>query len=144
MFIIRMSVIRKLANEAADNGILAPEIAQGISRVKSVKSTGIRVGNRLSQRQAQALLSAPDIATARGLRDRAILSVSSASQKRAVDEEVRVIKSSRQVDFYAESQLRNKKSSLHCIRDNDSDPSGWRRHGANRGHWRSDRRCARV
>src|SRR5271163_2036508 len=73
--IIRMSAIRKLAGEAADNGILAPEIAQGISRVKSVKSTGIRVGNWLSQKQAQALLSAPDIATLAGLRDRAILAV---------------------------------------------------------------------
>jgi integrase len=43
--------------------------------VKSVKSTGIRVGNWLSQRQAQALLSAPDITTVAGLRDRAILAV---------------------------------------------------------------------
>src|SRR6266436_1087812 len=51
--IIRMSAIRKLAGEAADNGLLPPELAQGISRVKSVKSTGIRVGNWLSQRQAQ-------------------------------------------------------------------------------------------
>src|SRR5712671_6348973 len=73
--IIRMSAIRKLAAEAADNGLLPPELAQGISRVKSVKSTGIRVGNWLSQGQAQALLSAPDISTVRGLRDRAILAV---------------------------------------------------------------------
>src|SRR5579862_8871566 len=73
--IIRMSAIRKLAAEAADNGLLAPELAQGISRVKSVKSTGIRVGNWLSQKQAQALLSAPDITTVAGLRDRAILAV---------------------------------------------------------------------
>jgi integrase len=43
--------------------------------VKSVKPTGIRVGNWLSQRQAQALLNAPDITTVRGLRDRAILAV---------------------------------------------------------------------
>ncbi len=34
--IIRMSAIRKLAAEAADNGLLAPELAAGISRVKSV------------------------------------------------------------------------------------------------------------
>jgi site-specific recombinase XerD len=73
--IIRMSAIRKLAAEAADNGLLAPELAAGISRVRSAKSTGIRVGNWLSLRQAQALLSAPDIATAKGLRDRAILAV---------------------------------------------------------------------
>jgi site-specific recombinase XerD len=73
--IIRMSAIRKLAAEAADNGLLAPELAAGISRVKSAKTQGIRVGNWLSLRQAQVLLSAPDITTLRGLRDRAILAV---------------------------------------------------------------------
>jgi hypothetical protein len=73
--IIRMSVIRKLAAEAADNGLLAPELAAGISRVKSAKPTGIRVGNWLSVRQAQSLLNAPDITTVGGLRDRAILAV---------------------------------------------------------------------
>src|SRR6185436_18110941 len=73
--IIRMSAIRKLATEATDNGLLAPELAAGISRVKSAKSKGIRAGNWLSLRQAQALLSAPDIGTLRGLRDRAILAV---------------------------------------------------------------------
>ena len=56
--IIRMPAIRKLAAEAADNRLPAPELAQGISRVKIVKSTGIRVGHWLSQRQAQALASA--------------------------------------------------------------------------------------
>ncbi len=73
--IIRMSAIRKLAAEAADNGLLAPELAAGISRVKSAKCVGIRVGNWLSVRQAQALLNAPDTDTLRGLRDRAILAV---------------------------------------------------------------------
>jgi site-specific recombinase XerD len=73
--IIRMSAIRKLAAEAADNGLLAPELAAGIARVKSAKSVGIRVGNWLSLRQAQALLSAPDSLTLKGLRDRAILAV---------------------------------------------------------------------
>ena len=63
--IIRMSAIRKLATEAADNGLLAPELAAGISRVKSVKSKGIRAGNWLSLRQAQALLSAPDVSNVR-------------------------------------------------------------------------------
>jgi integrase len=72
---LRMSAIRKLAAEAADNGLLDPELAAGISRVKSVRSIGVRVGNWLSLRQAQALVSAPDITTLRGLRDRAILAV---------------------------------------------------------------------
>src|ERR1700732_917186 len=41
--IIRMFAIRKLAAEAADNGLLAPELAAGIARVKSAKSVGIRM-----------------------------------------------------------------------------------------------------
>src|SRR5262245_32458686 len=73
--IIRMSAIRKLAAEAADNGLLAPELAAGIARVKSAKSVGFRTGNWLSARQAQTLLNAPDITTLRGLRDRAIIAV---------------------------------------------------------------------
>jgi site-specific recombinase XerD len=72
---VRMSAVRKLAAEAADNGLLAPELAAGIIRVKGVKSAGVRVGNWLSLSQAQDLLSAPDIATLRGLRDRAMLAV---------------------------------------------------------------------
>ena len=73
--IIRMSAIRKLAAEAADNGLLAPELAAGIARVKSAKTQGIRTGNWLSLRQAQALLSAPDATTTKGVRDRAIIAV---------------------------------------------------------------------
>jgi len=73
--IIRMSAIRKLATEAADNGLLAPAMADGVRRVKGVKSIGVRTGNWLSLRQAQALLSAPDVSTLKGLRDRAILAV---------------------------------------------------------------------
>src|SRR5689334_12760905 len=73
--IVRMSAIRKLAAEAADNGLLAPELAAGIAHVKSAKMVGVRVGNWLSLRQAQTLLSAPDAATIKGLRDRAILAV---------------------------------------------------------------------
>lgn len=72
---VRMSAVRKLAAEAADNGLLAPELAAGIIRAKGMKSAGVRVGNWLSLRQAQDLLSAPDIATTRGLRDRAMLAV---------------------------------------------------------------------
>src|ERR1035441_9725205 len=73
--IVRMSAIRKLAVEATDNGLLAPELAAGIARVKSAKSIGVRMGNWLSLKQAQALLNAPDITTLKGLRDRAIIAV---------------------------------------------------------------------
>ncbi len=57
--IVRMSAIRKLAVEATDNGLArAPEMAAGILRVKSAKTRGVRMGNWLSLKQAQALVSA--------------------------------------------------------------------------------------
>jgi integrase/recombinase XerD len=72
---VRITAVRKLASEAADNGLLAPELAAGIARVKSAKSMGVRTGNWLSLEQAQALLNAPDITTTKGLRDRAMIAV---------------------------------------------------------------------
>jgi predicted phosphoadenosine phosphosulfate sulfurtransferase len=50
---VRITAVRKLAVEAADNGLLAPELAAGITRVKGVASKGVRVGNWLSLQQAQ-------------------------------------------------------------------------------------------
>jgi hypothetical protein len=44
--IVRMSAIRKLAVEATDNGLLAPELAAGIQRVKSAKSIYTHTGWR--------------------------------------------------------------------------------------------------
>ena len=52
---VRITAVRKLAVEATDNGLLAPELAAGIARVKGAKSKGVRVGNWLSLRQAHAL-----------------------------------------------------------------------------------------
>jgi site-specific recombinase XerD len=73
---VRITAVRKLAVEAADNGLLAPELAAGITRVKGAASKGVRVGNWLSvQQQAQKLLNAPDVTTKKGLRDRAMLAV---------------------------------------------------------------------
>jgi site-specific recombinase XerD len=72
---VRITAVRKLAVEAADNGLLAPELAAGIARIKGVKSKGVRVGNWLSLRQAQTLLNTPDVSTRKGLRDRAMLAV---------------------------------------------------------------------
>jgi Phage integrase, N-terminal SAM-like domain len=37
---VRITAVRKLAVEAADNGLLAPELAAGITRVKGVASKG--------------------------------------------------------------------------------------------------------
>src|SRR5271169_6678078 len=72
---VRITAVRKLAVEAADNGLLAPELANGITRVKGVASKGIRLGNWLSVKQAQTMLNTPDTTSTKGLRDRAILAV---------------------------------------------------------------------
>jgi site-specific recombinase XerD len=72
---VRITAVRKLAVEAADNGLLAPELAAGITRVKGAKSKGVRVGNWLSVQQAQKLLNTPDVTTKKGLRDRAMLAI---------------------------------------------------------------------
>src|ERR1700737_4905378 len=69
---VRITAVRKLAVEAADNGLLAPELAAGIARIKGVRSQGVRVGNWLSLLQAQTLLHTPDVRTKKGLRDRAM------------------------------------------------------------------------
>jgi site-specific recombinase XerD len=70
-----LCAIRKLAREAADNALLDPVLAEGIGRVKGVRSEGVRTGNWLTRNQAQALLDAPDASTLKGLRDRALLAV---------------------------------------------------------------------
>src|ERR1700683_5138315 len=72
---VRITAVRKLAVEAADNGLLAPELASGITRMKGVASKGVHLGNWLTVKQAQTLLNTPNASTTRGLRDRAILAV---------------------------------------------------------------------
>jgi hypothetical protein len=45
---MRITAVRRLALEAADNGLLAPELAGGIARVKDGAPKGVRLGNWLS------------------------------------------------------------------------------------------------
>ena len=71
----RLSAIRKLAAEAADNGALDPQIAGGIRAVKGARQEGRRTGNWLTREQAQHWLGAPETRTLKGLRDRALLAV---------------------------------------------------------------------
>src|SRR5262249_2599651 len=59
----------------ADAGLLSPEFAAGIRRVKGAKKLGIRLGNWLSANEARALWQSPDAETLKGKRDRAIIAV---------------------------------------------------------------------
>jgi site-specific recombinase XerD len=71
----RLSAIRKLAGEAADNGLLDPQVAGGIRAVKGARQEGRRTGNWLTREEAQGWLGAPDKRTMKGRRDRALLAV---------------------------------------------------------------------
>jgi len=72
---LRMTAIRRLAAEAADNGLLPPEAASAIARVKGARRQGVRIGNWLSVPLAEALLQQPDPSTLKGKRDRALLAI---------------------------------------------------------------------
>jgi hypothetical protein len=45
---LRLAVARRVVFEAADSGLLSPELTAGIRRVKGVRRIGIRVGNWLT------------------------------------------------------------------------------------------------
>jgi integrase len=72
---VRLSAIRKLAFEAADNGFLDLAAAAAIARVGGVRRAGVRLGNWLTREQAEELLALPAQATLRGKRDRALLAL---------------------------------------------------------------------
>jgi len=69
-----MAAVRRLAYEAADSGLLSPELAAGIHRVKGVRKLGSRLGNWLTAGEA-ALWQVPDRQTLTGKRNRAILAI---------------------------------------------------------------------
>lgn len=71
----RLAAVRRLAYEAADSGLLSPELAAGIRRVKGAKQLGTRMGNWLTQDQARLLLENTDGNDLRSARDLAMLSV---------------------------------------------------------------------
>jgi site-specific recombinase XerC len=71
----RLAAVRRLAYEAADSGLLSPELAAGIRRVKGVKQLGSRVGNWLTRDQARLLLETADGESLRSTRDLAMISI---------------------------------------------------------------------
>ena len=72
---VRMAAVRRLAYEAADSGLLSPELAAGIHRVKGVRKLGSRLGDWLTASEAAALWQVPDVQTLTGKRNRAILAI---------------------------------------------------------------------
>ena len=72
---VRLAAVRRLAYEAADTGLLSPDLAAGIRRVKGAKKLGMRLGNWLTAEEGRALWQLPNFHSVKGKRDRAILAV---------------------------------------------------------------------
>ncbi|MFZ0276308.1 MAG: tyrosine-type recombinase/integrase [Candidatus Sulfotelmatobacter sp.] len=71
----QLAAVRRLAHEAADAGLLSPELAAGISRVKGVKQLGFRSGNWLSTEQSSDVLKRAGGDSMRAKRDYAMLAI---------------------------------------------------------------------
>ena len=71
----QLAAVRRLAYEAADAGLLSPELAAGISCVKGVKQLGFRSGNWLSAEQSSEVLKGACGDTMRAKRDYAMLAM---------------------------------------------------------------------
>jgi site-specific recombinase XerC len=71
----QLAAVRRLAHEAADSGLLSPELAAGISRVKGVKQLGFRSGNWLSAEQSSEVLKHACGDSMRAKRDYAMLAM---------------------------------------------------------------------
>ena len=72
---LRLAAIRRIADEVADAGLLSPELAAGIRRVKGVRRIGVRLGNWLTPEQGRRLLESATPLTARELRDQAMVAM---------------------------------------------------------------------
>src|SRR5215207_5080730 len=72
---LRLAAVRRIAYEAADAGLLSPELAAGIRRVKGVRRIGVRLGNWLTPEQGRQLLECTTPCTVRELRDHAMVAM---------------------------------------------------------------------
>ena len=72
---LRLAAVRRVAYEAADSGLLSPELAAGIRRVKGVRRIGVRIGNWLTAEQSKRLLAGAERESLRGKRNYAMLAM---------------------------------------------------------------------
>jgi site-specific recombinase XerD len=72
---LRLAAVRRLAYEATDAGLLSPELAAGIRRVKGVRRIGVRIGNWLTPEQGRRLLDRATQSTMREFRDHAMVAM---------------------------------------------------------------------
>lgn len=70
---VALAALRKLASETADHGLLDPEVASAIGRVKGTVQKGRRIGRWLTREEASLLLRDSGENDLKARRDRALL-----------------------------------------------------------------------
>ncbi len=72
---LRLAAVRRLAYEAADCGLLSPDLAAGIRRVKGTRRLGVRVGNWLTAEEGRHMIAAFGTSTPKERRNCAMIAV---------------------------------------------------------------------
>ena len=72
---LRLAAVRRLAYEASDCGLLSPDLAAGIRRVKGARRLGVRVGNWLTAEEGKRLIGSFGASTPKELRNQAMIAL---------------------------------------------------------------------
>lgn len=72
---VQLAAVRRLAYEAADAGLLSPELAAGIRQVEGAPKLGVVLGNWLTAEEARRLWQALGTQTLKAKRNQALLAV---------------------------------------------------------------------
>jgi len=72
---LRLATVRRLAYEAADCGLLSPDLAAGIRPVKGARRLGVRIGNWLTAEEGRRMIGAFGASALKQRRNRAMIAV---------------------------------------------------------------------
>src|SRR5439155_1446151 len=72
---LRLAAVRRLAYEASDCGLLSPDLAAGIRRVKGARRLGVRIGNWLTAEEGRRMIGSFGSSTLTQRRNRAMIAV---------------------------------------------------------------------
>src|SRR6202140_3493887 len=72
---LRLAAVRRLAYEAADCGLLSPDLAAGIRRVKGARRLGVRIGNWLTAEEGRRMIGAFGASALKQRRNRAMIAL---------------------------------------------------------------------
>jgi integrase len=70
-----LAAVRRLAYEAAYCGLLSPDLAAGIRRVKGARRLGVRIGNWLTAEEGRRMIDAFSASPLKQRRNRAMIAV---------------------------------------------------------------------